>query len=60
MSSIIKRLSKLREDWDRIISIARKPDKATFKLSTRVTILVLVLVGLFAYVIQLLIVLLHI
>ncbi|MCY0859421.1 MAG: preprotein translocase subunit SecE [Sulfolobaceae archaeon] len=60
MSSILKRLSRLREDWNRIISVSRKPDKNTFKLSTRVTILVLVLVGLFAYIIQLLIVLLHI
>ncbi|AHC51699.1 preprotein translocase subunit SecE [Sulfolobus acidocaldarius] len=50
ISDIIKRL---REDWKRIISVAKKPDKDSFNYSIRLTLLVMAVVGLIAYIVQL-------
>ncbi|MEM4911488.1 MAG: preprotein translocase subunit SecE, partial [Metallosphaera sp.] len=32
------RLRKLREDWKRIISVSKKPDRSMFYLNLRVTL----------------------
>ncbi|AEB94702.1 MAG: preprotein translocase subunit SecE [Metallosphaera sp.] len=47
------RLRKLREDWKRIISVSKKPDRSMFYLNLRVTLIVLLFVGLLAFLVQL-------
>ncbi|EHP68321.1 MAG: preprotein translocase subunit SecE [Metallosphaera yellowstonensis] len=50
---LVDRIKKLREDWKRIISVAKKPDKDMFYLNLRVTLIVLLFVGLLAFLVQL-------
>lgn len=50
---LVERIKKLREDWKRIISVAKKPDKGMFYLNLRVTLIVLLFVGLLAFLVQL-------
>lgn len=50
---LVERIKKLREDWKRIISVAKKPDKEMFYLNLRVTLIVLLFVGLLAFLVQL-------
>ncbi|BDB97238.1 MAG: protein translocase SEC61 complex subunit gamma [Saccharolobus sp.] len=52
-NKIISWFRRLREDWNRIITVARKPDKSFFSLNLKVTLLVLVVIGILAYIIQL-------
>ncbi|BBG23906.1 hypothetical protein IC006_1204 [Sulfuracidifex tepidarius] len=41
-----------REDWNRIITVAKKPDKETYKFNLRITGLIILVVGLLAFAIQ--------
>jgi protein translocase subunit secE/sec61 gamma len=50
---LVDRIKKLREGWKRIISVAKKPDKDMFYLNLRVTLIVLLFVGLLAFLVQL-------
>ncbi|WP_338600204.1 protein translocase SEC61 complex subunit gamma [Sulfolobus tengchongensis] len=52
-NKIIGWFRRLREDWNRIITVARKPDRNFFTLNLKVTLLVLVVIGVLAYIIQL-------
>ncbi|MCH4814526.1 MAG: protein translocase SEC61 complex subunit gamma [Saccharolobus sp.] len=52
-NKLISWFRRLREDWSRIITVARKPDRNFFSLNLKVTLLVLVVVGVLAYIIQL-------
>ncbi|QGA54860.1 protein translocase SEC61 complex subunit gamma [Sulfolobus sp. E5-1-F] len=52
-NKLINWFRRLREDWNRIITVARKPDRNFFSLNLKVTLLVLVVVGILAYIIQL-------
>ncbi|ACP35894.1 MULTISPECIES: protein translocase SEC61 complex subunit gamma [Saccharolobus] len=52
-NKLISWFRRLREDWNRIITVARKPDRNFFSLNLKVTLLVLVVVGVLAYIIQL-------
>ncbi|AAK40677.1 protein translocase SEC61 complex subunit gamma [Saccharolobus solfataricus] len=52
-NKIINWFRRLREDWNRIITVARKPDRNFFSLNLKVTLLVLAVVGVLAYIIQL-------
>jgi len=51
--SIPQRLRNLREDWRRIISVAKKPEKSTLYQSIKLTLLVMGVIGIIAYIIQL-------
>ncbi|BAB66432.1 MULTISPECIES: protein translocase SEC61 complex subunit gamma [Sulfolobaceae] len=51
--SLSQRLKNLREDWKRIISVAKKPEKDTLNQSIKLTLLVMAIVGIIAYIIQL-------
>ncbi|QKQ99273.1 preprotein translocase subunit SecE [Metallosphaera tengchongensis] len=51
--SLVDRIKKLREDWRRIISVSKKPDRSSFYLNLRVTLIVLLFVGLLAFLVQL-------
>ncbi|AWR97714.1 protein translocase SEC61 complex subunit gamma [Acidianus sulfidivorans JP7] len=50
---IVERIKRLPEDWRRIISVSKKPDKNMFNMYLKVTLLVLAFVGLLAFLIQL-------
>ncbi len=52
-NKIINWFRRLREDWNRIITVSRKPDRNYFWLNLKVTLLVLVVIGVLAYIIQL-------
>jgi protein translocase SEC61 complex gamma subunit len=52
-NKLISWFRRLREDWNRIITVARKPDRNFFSLNLKVTLLVLAVVGVLAYIIQL-------
>jgi preprotein translocase subunit Sss1 len=41
-----------REDWNRIITVAKKPDKETYKFNLRITGLIILIVGLLSFAIQ--------
>lgn len=56
--SLSQKIKNLREDWRRIISVAKKPDKETLNQSIKLTFLVLAVVGILAYLIQLVVALL--
>lgn len=51
--SVTERLKNLREDWKRIISVAKKPERDTLFQSIKLTLLVMGIVGIIAYIIQL-------
>lgn len=51
--NILERIRKLPEDWKRIITVAKKPDKDTFSMYLKVTLIVMGFVGILAYLIQL-------
>lgn len=48
-----ERFKHLREDWNRIMSVAEKPDRSDFVKLVEITFLFLGLVGLIAFLIQL-------
>ena len=50
---IISWFRRLREDWNRIITVARKPDRNFFSLNLKIILLVMTIVGILAYIIQL-------
>ncbi|MEM4944072.1 MAG: protein translocase SEC61 complex subunit gamma, partial [Saccharolobus sp.] len=50
---IISWFRRLREDWNRIITVARKPDRNFFSLNLKIILLVITIVGILAYIIQL-------
>lgn len=50
---LIEKIKKLPEDWKRIVSVAKKPDKNTFNTYLRVTLLVMTFIGVLAFLIQL-------
>ena len=52
-NKIISWFRRLREDWNRIITVARKPDRNFFSLNLKITLLVITIVGILAYIIQL-------
>ncbi|TRM74624.1 protein translocase SEC61 complex subunit gamma [Sulfolobus sp. E1] len=52
-NKIINWFRRLREDWNRIITVSRKPDRNYFSLNLKVTLLVLAVIGVLAYIIQL-------
>jgi len=51
--SSLDRLKNLREDWRRIISVAKKPEKSALSQSIKLTLLVMSVIGIIAYIIQL-------
>ncbi|MCG2909787.1 MAG: preprotein translocase subunit SecE [Sulfolobaceae archaeon] len=51
--SLSDSIKKLREDWRRIISVAKKPDKDMLNYSIKLTFLIIGVVGILAYIIQL-------
>ncbi|MEM0091359.1 MAG: protein translocase SEC61 complex subunit gamma [Saccharolobus sp.] len=52
-NKIISWFRRLREDWNRIITVSRKPDRNFFSLNLKITLLVIAIVGILAYIIQL-------
>ncbi|MEM0362363.1 MAG: protein translocase SEC61 complex subunit gamma [Sulfolobaceae archaeon] len=52
-NKIISWFRRLREDWNRIITVARKPDRNFFSLNLKIILLVMTIVGILAYIIQL-------
>ena len=56
--SILQRLKNLRDDWKRIISVAKKPEKSIVYQSIKLTLLIMAVIGIIAYIIQLTVVLL--
>ncbi|EZQ06909.1 MULTISPECIES: protein translocase SEC61 complex subunit gamma [Acidianus] len=57
--SLVDRIKRLPDDWRRIISVSKKPDKNTFNLYLKVTLIVMAFVGLIAFLIQLAVSTLH-
>ncbi|BDC19804.1 preprotein translocase subunit SecE [Acidianus sp. HS-5] len=51
--NIVERIKKLPDDWKRIVNVAKKPDKGTFNMYLKTTIIVMAFIGLLAYLIQL-------
>ncbi len=51
--SWLERFKHLREDWQRIMSVAEKPDRETMIKLLEITFLFLGLIGLIAYLVQL-------
>lgn len=51
--NIVERIKKLPDDWKRIVSVAKKPDKETFNMYLKTTLIVMAFIGLLAYLIQL-------
>lgn len=51
--SLSDSIKKLREDWRRIINVAKKPDKDMLNYSIKLTFLIIGVVGILAYIIQL-------
>ncbi|MFP3165120.1 protein translocase SEC61 complex subunit gamma [Acidianus hospitalis] len=51
--NLLERIKKLPDDWKRIITVAKKPDKDTFSMYLKVTLIVMAFIGLLAYLIQL-------
>ena len=51
--SILQRFKNLRDDWRRIISVAKKPEKNILYQSIKLTLLVIGVIGIIAYIIQL-------
>ncbi len=49
----LERFKHLREDWQRIMSVAEKPDRETMIKLLEITFLFLGLIGLIAYLVQL-------
>ncbi|MCY0849622.1 MAG: preprotein translocase subunit SecE [Sulfuracidifex metallicus] len=41
-----------KEDWNRIITVAKKPDKETYKFNLRITGLIILVLGVLAFAIQ--------
>ncbi|EWG07744.1 MAG: preprotein translocase subunit SecE [Candidatus Aramenus sulfurataquae] len=50
---IIEEIKKLPEEWRKIISVSKKPDRDLFMLNLKVTLAVMVFVGVLAFLIQL-------
>lgn len=50
---LIERIKRLPEDWKRIISVAKRPEKNMFNAYLRVTLLVIIFIGILAFLIQL-------
>ncbi|MEM0188452.1 MAG: preprotein translocase subunit SecE, partial [Saccharolobus sp.] len=44
-NKIISWFRRLREDWNRIITVSRKPDRNFFSLNLKITLLVITIVG---------------
>jgi preprotein translocase subunit Sss1 len=44
---------ELREGWNRIVSVSRKPDREEFNFNLRITLLALAVIGITSYLIQL-------
>lgn len=53
LKKLVEKLRRIREEWGRIISVSRKPDKDLYKINLRMTFLLLALFGVIAYLIQL-------
>jgi len=51
--ALLESLKKLKEDWKLITSVAKKPDKDTLSYNIKLTLLVIGVVGILAYLIQL-------
>jgi len=49
---IISWFQHRKEDWNRIITVAKKPDKETYKFNLRITGLIILIVGVLAFAIQ--------
>jgi preprotein translocase subunit Sss1 len=48
----LERFKHLREDWERIMSVAEKPDSHDFVRLLEITLLFLGIVGLIAFIVQ--------
>lgn len=51
--ALLESLKKLKDDWKLITSVAKKPDKDMLNYSIKLTLLVIGVVGILAYIIQL-------
>jgi len=51
--ALLESLKKLKDDWKLITSVAKKPDKDMLSYSIKLTLLVVGVVGILAYIIQL-------
>lgn len=51
--ALLESLKKLKNDWKLITSVAKKPDKDMLNYNIKLTLLVIGVVGILAYIIQL-------
>ncbi|QGR19049.1 SecE/sec61-gamma family protein translocase subunit [Stygiolobus azoricus] len=51
--ALLESLKKLKDDWKLITSVAKKPDKDMLNYNIKLTLLVIGVVGILAYIIQL-------
>jgi len=53
LKKLVETLRRVKEDWSRILSISRRPDRNLYRINLRMTFLLIALFGIIGYLIQL-------